>query len=191
MELKTLALDLGKFKVLEAPADPPDYAPGWYIDPQTGMRLFYDPNTHNFYTLGGGVYIPLGYMSPAPKQVSIGPGERLQISISYKYMGPAISGALERFCMGVFGTFGFNEILVGENTRNLPTSNTPQLYTGSYTFTIPPDVGTDWNDIYAKVYGGSPSLGNPAGIFGYENALVIAGNQPTITEFTIKDFAKV
>ena len=191
MEIKTLALDLGGLRVLQAKSDPPDYAPGWYVDPQTGMRLFYDPNTHNFYTLGGGVYIPMGYMNPAPKQVSIGPGERLKITISYKYSGPAISGALERFCVGVFGTFGFNEILVGENTRNLPASTTPQLYTGEYTFTIPTDVGTDWNDIYAKVFGGSPGLGNPAGIFGYENALVIAGNQPSISEFAVKDFVKV
>ena len=58
-----------------------------------------------------------------------------------------------------------------------------------YTFTIPNNVGTDWNDIYCKIYSGSPGV--PETIFGYENALVIVGQQPSISEFTIVDFAKV
>ncbi len=191
MALKTLelALDLGRIQVLQGEGDPPVYVAGWYVDPQTGQRIYYDPKTQNFYTLQGGVFIPLGYMNPAPKQVSIGPGEKLKITISYKYSGPAISGATERFCVGVFGAFGFTEQLVGENTKNLPASTTPQLYTGEYTFTIPPEVGTDWNDIYCKIYGGSPGV--PQTLFGYENALVIVGLGPAISEFTIKDFVKV
>ena len=189
MELKTLALNLGVFGVLQEGADPPEYAPGWYIDPRTGTRVFYDPNTQAFYTMAGGVYIPLGYMNPAPKQVSIGPGESLRITISYKYSGPAVSGAKERFCVGVFGVFGFNETMVGENTRNLTAATTPQTYTGSYTFTIPTSVGGDWDDIYCKIYSGSPSV--PQTLFGYENALVIAGREPSISEFTIVDFVKV
>ena len=45
-----------------------------------------------------------------------------------------------------------------------------------------------------KMYGGTPSLGSeviPSYIFGYQDALTIVGNQPTITEFKIGDFAKV
>ncbi len=80
MELKTLALNLGLVGVLQERIVSP--APGWYLDPLTGQRIFYDPNTQNFYTLAGGVYIPLGYMNPAPKQVSLGPGEKLKITIS-------------------------------------------------------------------------------------------------------------
>ena len=187
MELKTLALELGSVGALQDRIVP--MASGWYIDPRSGVKVFYDPNTQNFYTQAGGVYIPLGYMNPAPKQVSIGPGERLKITISYKYAGPAVSGALERFCIGVYGVFGFNETLVGENTRSLPASTTPLSYTGSYTFTIPAGVGSDWDDIYCKIYGGSPGV--PLTLFGYENALVIAGKDPSISEFSIVDFAKV
>jgi len=187
MELKTLALDLGSVGVLQDRIVSP--APGWYLDPLTGQRIFYDPNTQNFYTLAGGVYIPLGYMNPAPKQVSLGPGEKLKITISYKYSGPAVSGAIEYFSVGVYGTFGFNEQLVGQYTRSLPASTTPLSYTGSYTFTIPTNVGADWNDIYCKIYGGSPSV--PQTLFGYENALIIVGKDPAISEFTIVDFAKV
>jgi hypothetical protein len=191
MQLKTLALDLGLFGVLQGKTDPPadPLAPGWYLDPLTGQRVFYDPNTQNFYTMAGGVYIPMGYMNPAPKQVALGPGEKLKITISYKYSGPAISGAIEYFSVGTYGTFGFNEQLVGQNTKSLPASTTPVAYTGSYTFTIPTNVGTDWDDIYAKIYSGSPSV--PQTLFGYENALVIVGKDPTISEFTIVDFAKV
>jgi hypothetical protein len=187
MKIKTLALDLGLIRVLQE--DSPAYTSGWYVDPLTGQRLFYDQESQNFYTLAGGVYIPLGYMNTAPKQVSIGPGEKLKISISYKYSGPGVSGAIERFCVGVYGAFGFNEQLVGENTKSLASSTTPLSYTGQYTFTIPTSVGGDWDDIYCKIYSGSPSV--PQTLFGYENALLIAGKDPTISSFTIVDFAKV
>ena len=189
MEVKTLALDLGVVRVLQEGNNVPAYTAGWYVDPRTGMQVYYDPNTQAFYTLAGGIYIPLGYMNPAPKQVSIGPGEKLRISISYKYSGPAVSGAVERFCVGVYGAFGFDEKLYGENTKSFSASTTPVSYTGQYTFTIPTSVGGDWDDIYCKVSGGSPGV--PQTLFGYENALIIAGREPTISEFTIVDFAKV
>ena len=70
MELKTLALDLGVLRVLQDGADTPVQqdppVSGWYVDPRTGLRVFYDTNTGKFYTMAGGVYIPLGYMNPAP-----------------------------------------------------------------------------------------------------------------------------
>ena len=197
MELKTLALNLGVFGALQDGEDPPDYAAGWYIDSQTGQRIFYDPNTHKFYTLAGGVYIPLGYMNPAPKQVSLAPGDRLRITLSFKYTGPAVSGVTGYYCIGVYGTFGFDEKMVGQTTFSIPqvvSSPSAPNVTDSYTFTIPTSVGTNWDDIYVKIFGGSPSIAGQATtpyLFGYENALVIAGIQPNITEFKIADFAKV
>ena len=185
--MKTLELKLGGIRPLQAESE--GYIPGWYIDPQTGQPVYYDGEAQAFYTLSGGVYIPLGYMNPAPKQVSLGPGEKLKVSISYKYAGPAISGVVERFCIGVYGSFGFTEKIVGSNSRNLSQSTTPLTYTGEYTMTIPSGAGTDWDDIYCKVTGGSPVVNES--IFGYENALVITGNDPTISEFKIADFVKV
>jgi hypothetical protein len=187
METKTLELNLGGIRPLQASAQ--EYAPGWYVDPETGQPVYYDGVTRTFYTLSGGIYLPLGYMNPASKQVSLGPGERLKVSISYKYSGPAVSGAVERFCVGIYGLFGFNEQIVGTNTRSLSQSTTPLTYTSEYTFTIPTSVGTDWDDIYCKIGGGSPGLSET--IFGYENALVITGKDPTISEFKITDFVKV
>ncbi len=187
MAIKTLELNLGGIQSLQV--SPQEYVPGWYVDPETGQLVYYDGETRTFYTLSGGIYIPLGYMNPAPKQVSLGPGERLKVSISYKYAGPAVNGATERFCVGVYGSFGFTEKIIGTNTRSLSQSTTPLTYTSEYTFTIPTNVGTDWDDIYCKISGGSPGVNET--IFGYENALVIAGKDPTISEFKITDFVKV
>jgi hypothetical protein len=186
METKILELNLGGVRPLQDGSR--EYAPGWYVDPETGQAVYYDGETRTFYTLSGGVYIPLAYMNPAPKQVTLGPGERLKVSISYKYSGPAVSSAAERFCVGVFGAFGFSEKIVGTNSRSLSQSTTPLTYSSEYTFTIPTSVGTDWNDIYCKISGGSPSVNES--IFGYENALVIAGKDPTISDFRITDFVK-
>ncbi len=198
MKLKTLSLDLGVLRPLQE-ADPPEdpVLAGWYVDPRSGTPVYYDPNTHGFYTLAGGLYIPLGYMNPAPKQVSVSPGDNLKISVSFKYTGPAVTGACIRYCVGVYGTFGFSEQLVAVETFNIPQVTTPPSspnVTNYHTFAIPTSVGTDWDDIYVKMYGGTPSLGGeavPSYIFGYENALVIVGSEPSITEFKIADFVKV
>jgi hypothetical protein len=192
MELKTLDLDLGEFVVLQENTIRPLQEPlvaGWYVDPSTGQKIFYDPTTHNFYTQAGGVYIPLGYMNPAPKQVTLAPGEKLKITMSFKYSGPAISSAVCYYSIGVYGLFGFDEKMVGQNSKSIPQYVTPTQVTDSYTFTLPTNVGNDWDDIYCKIYGGSPGV--PQTLFGYEQALLIVGKDPTISEFTIADFAKV
>ncbi|AQW61794.1 hypothetical protein B1779_00440 [Dehalococcoides mccartyi] len=192
MKLKTLSIELGEFKALQESAlgqMPEPSAAGWYIDPRTGERVFYDPDSHKFYTLAGGIYIPLGYMNPAPKQITLAPGEKLRINMSFKYSGPAISSAICYYSIGVYGLFGFDEKMVGQNSKSLPQYTTPTQVTDSYTFTLPTNVGNDWDDIYCKIYGGSPGV--PQTLFGYEQALLIIGKDPTISEFMIADFAKV
>ncbi len=200
METKTLALDLGTFQALQVESNQPDQGllvEGWYLDPNTGQPVFYDPVPRNFYALSGGIYIPLAYMNPAPKQVTLAPNDRLRIDVSFKYTGPAVNGANIRYCVGPYGTFGFSEQLVAVETFNIPQVVTPPSspnVTNSHTFTIPANVGTDWTSIYVKMYGGTPSLGSeliPTYIFGYQDALIIVGTQPNITEFKIADFAKV
>ena len=200
MEIKTLALDLGAFKLLQEAPGQPSQDPtlsGWYVDQRTGQRIFYDSTAGKFFTLAGGVFIPLGYMNPAPKQVAVAPGDKLKITLSFKYTGPAITGLTGYYCLGIYGTFGFNETMVGQTTFSIPQVVTPPSspnVTDSYTFTIPTSIGTNWDDIYVKIFGGNPSVGGSATtsfLFGYENALTIAGIEPSITEFKISDFAKV
>ena len=200
MGIKNLVLDLGAFKVLQEDPNAKQQDPilsGWYVDPRTGQRVFYDSTAGKFFTLAGGVYIPLGYMNPAPKQVAVAPGDKLKITLSFKYTGPAITGVTGYYCLGIYGTFGFNETMVGQTTFSIPQVVTPPSspnVTDSYTFTIPTSIGTNWDDIYLKIFGGNPSVGGSATtsfLFGYENALTIAGIEPSITEFKISDFAKV
>lgn len=200
MELKTLTLDLGEFATLQEGTLRPLQEPlveGWYVDPASGQQIYYDPSRRNFYTMAGGVYIPLGYMNPAPKQVTLAPGDNLRITVSFKYTGPAITGACIRYCVGVYGAFGFSEQLVAVESFNIPqvvTAPSSPNVTNYHTFAIPTSVGTDWTSIYVKMYGGTPSLGSeivPAYIFGYQDALAIVGTQPSISEFKIADFAKV
>jgi hypothetical protein len=200
MAIKTLNLELKTVRVLQSGSEVPGQellAPGWYIEPVTGQYIYYDSFARKFYTMGGGVYIPLGYMNPAPKQVSVAPGDLLKISISFKYTGPAISGATGYYSIGVNGTFGFDEKLVQRTTFNIPqvvtAPSAPNVF-DSYTFVIPTSVATNWDDIYVKIFGGNPSIANEtltSYLFGYDGALLIAGINPTITEFKIADFAKV
>jgi hypothetical protein len=201
MATKILALNLGVLKTLQDDAGMPvqqdPSVSGWYVDPRTGQRVFYDSNTEKFYTQAGGVYIPLGYMNPAPKQVAVAPGDRLRVTLSFKYTGPAISGVTGYYSIGINGMFGFDERLTQRTTFNIPQVTSPPSspnVTDSYTFTIPTGIGTNWDDIYVKIFGGSPSLAGEAStpyLFCYENALTIAGVEPSITEFKIADFAKV
>jgi hypothetical protein len=190
MTLKTLTLDLGTVSALQ-------YSTGWYYDPNTGQRYYYNAAQNQWYVSLGGYLYALGYMNPAPKQVTVAPGDKLKIVLSFKYMGPAITGILSRWCIGVYGVWGFTEKVAITPTLDIPAnaSTTPITVTKEQVLTIPASPGTDWDDIYVKMWGGTPDLGgseqSPAYIYGCENALIIAGANVVITDFKISDFAKV
>ncbi len=186
--IKTLAINLGTVRAMQTP-----YQPGWYVNPSTGQRYYYDGKQWYVYTAG--LLTALGYMNPAPKQVTLSPGDKLQVTLGFQYTGPAISQVLSRYAIGVYGSLGFSEMLVGTPTFNVPASNTPIAVTNSYVFTIPTGVGSNWTSIYVKIWGGTPDIGGseqaPPYIFGYQDALVIVGAAVNITNFTITDFVKV
>lgn len=171
---------------------------GYYYDPITGQKYYYDATQNQWYSVtASGLLVALSsYMNSAPKQVSLVPGDRLQVTISFKYVGPAVSGVTGYYVIGVYGV-GFTEEIVGQTSFSLPlTTITPSVpnVTNSYTFTIPSSIDASWNDIYVKIFGGNPSIAASATtpyIFGYIDALVFAALTPTITEFAIKDFVKV
>lgn len=169
-------------------------ASGYYYDPITGQKYYYDANQNQWYSVSAaGLFYPLvaalSYMSPAPKQVSLAPGEKLKITLSFKYIGPAISGVSTRYVIGVYGALGFTEKVYLQSTLNIPTNTTatPITVTQDATLTLPASgAGADWDDIYVKMWTSTWEY-----FFGYENALIIVGLQPTITEFKILDFSKV
>ncbi len=179
----------------------PAYTQGWYVDPATGTVVYFDAATQKFYTPQGGVYYPMytsGQWPPiaAPKTVIIAPGDQLKVTLSFKYIGPAVTGVSGYYAIGVYGGGGFGETIYGITTFNIPQNltATPITVTNFYTFSIPASVDANWKDIYVKMYGGSPSIGGswtPNYIFGYTGALTIVGNEPTITDFQILDFVKL
>ena len=170
---------------------------GWYRDPVTGQQYYYDAVQNQWYVYAAGYLYALGYMNPAPKQVTLAPGDKLKITLSFKYTGPAVTGVSSRYCIGAYGATGFDEKIYLTPTFNIPANltATPVTVTNEATFTLPASPGADWDDIYVKIWGGTPSIGgselSPNYIFGYENALIIVGITPVITEFKILDFVKV
>ncbi len=183
MTMKTLELNLGALTLGQ-------YAPGWYWDANMGQFVYFDGPTQKFYALQGGVFVPLASWHPAPKQVTLAPGDKLMVTLTFKYIGPAVTGVTARYSINKSALIG-GEMVVGTRTFNIPANltATPVDVTDSYTFTIPVSVETNWIDIYVQISGGTPSI--PYQEYGYSSALIIVAQTPTITLFAIKDFAKV
>jgi len=193
MTTKTLELALGSISVGQQLL-----SSGWYYDPVTGKQYYYNAVQNQWYIYVAGYLYALGYMTAAPKQVTLSPGDSLKITLSFQYIGPAVTGVSSRYCIGVYGALGFTEKVVLTPTFNIPANltGTPVTVTNYATLALPASgVGSDWDDIYVKIWGGTPAIGgseaSPNYIFGYENALLLVTLAPTITEFQIADFVKV
>lgn len=183
MTTKTLELSLGSI------VDPPAYATGWYHDPTTGQYYYYDAENKKWYIYSAGYLYPLAIAEEsAPKTVTVKAGDKLKISISYKYSGPASTGVEEYFSVGIKGVTYSPKIYV-TNTRNLPVCATPTLFTAENTLLIPASVGEDWTAIECKVWHGTPDV--PETGLRYIDALTIVGIEAEITQFTIVDYVKV
>ncbi len=192
MTMQTLQLNLG----LVAPGQ---YAPGWYWDANTGQFVYFDGPTQRFYVLQGGMFVPLAQnWNPAPKQVTLAPGNQLKVEVTFNYIGPAVTGVTAHYSINKNQLIG-SEAMSKDQTFNIPANltATPIVVTNSWTFTIPVDVETNWTDIYVRIWGPltSPNIGGTASAggyeYGYSNALIIIAQVPTITGFAIKDFTKV
>jgi len=189
----TLAPKITDFKLRLGGADPVVgqqlVSSGWYYDPATGQRYYYDTIQKQWYVYAAGYLYPLAtWMYPAPKQVSLAPGERLKITLSFGYTGPALTVST-RYIIGVYGAAGFTEKVYEQKSLSIPANptTTPITVTQDSTLTLPTTgVGADWDDIYVKMWTSTWEY-----FYGYENALVIVGLQPAITEFKILDFVKV
>jgi hypothetical protein len=188
MTIKTLQVSLGSISLGQQLA-----ASGWYTDPATGQRYYYNAVQNQWYVSVGGYFYPISAlavnMNPAPKQVPLAPGEKLKITLSFGYTGPAVTGVASRYAIGVYGGAGFDEKVYIASTLNIPANptTTPITVTQDGTLTLPVSgVGANWDDIYVKI-----STSTWEYFYGYENALIMVGLQPAITDFKILDFVKV
>jgi len=168
--------------------DQSEYQTGWYQDPNTGQYYYYDASAKQWYIYSAGYLYPLEIASePAPKTVSIAPGDTLRVKYSYRYSGPAVT-VTEYASIGVYGeaTHVYDEKVHQSRSRSLPESTTPQLYSGSLDIVLPTTAQTDWDDIEAKVFNGSKELG-----LRYLGALGIVAVVPEFSDFAVTDYAKV
>jgi len=141
MTTKALQVSLGSIGV---------YATGYYqIE---GQWYYYDAITGRWYTYSAGYLYPLSiHEMAAPQVVVIAPGDRLRITISYIYTGPASIGVEEYFSIGS-KVLQYSPKVVGKNSRNLPVTTAPTEFTGSKILTIPNDVDEGWTYVECKVW---------------------------------------
>lgn len=188
--IKTLELTLG---TLGLGVDPPAYQAGWYRDQTTGAYYYYDGS--RWFVYAQGILTPLAIVPlPAPKTIEVAPGDKVKISVSYKYSGPAQTGIGEYSSIGYRDALGYHpkiENAPGGFARNLPASSSPVEYTYEHTLTIPLNVESNWTCIECKVMGGTPGVPETGVCLFNPDPLKIVGLVTEITQFTIKDFVKV
>lgn len=164
---------------------------GWYMDPATGEHYYYNAEENKWYVYAAGYIYPLEIQRESgPKTIPVAIGDKVQIDISYKYMGPATTGVEEYISIGyerlAIWPYDYVPKLEAKRSRNLDKSAEPKLYTWSATLTIPSDVGSNWTCIECKVWKGSPAV--PEQGRRYTRALEIVALKPVVAEFTIVDY---
>lgn len=179
MTIRTLGLTLGSLGVSQS---------GWYRDTVSGQYYYYDAAVKQWYIYTAGYLYPLEIASePAPKTVSVAPGDTLRFEYSYRYSGPAVN-VTEYASVGVYGNIShiYDEKAHKSRSRSLPESAAPVTYTGSIDITLPTNALPDWDDIECKVYDGSKELG-----LRYIGALNVVAVVPEFSEFAIVDYSKI
>lgn len=161
---------------------------GWYYNHETNTWVYYD----------GVAFYPLVSLPSWPyTKVAISPGDTVRVTVAFSYTGPAVSSLNSRWVIGTNGTWGFDEDIIITPTLSISAnlSSTPASRTFVQNMLIPTNVADDWDDIYMKIWGGSPSIGGseagPAFLIGYNNVFTIVGNEPTITDINITGISKV
>ncbi len=163
---------------------------GWYYNAETNTWVFYDAST-------GLLYPQISLPSWPYTKVAISPGDKVRVTVAFSYTGPAVSGIKSRWVIGTNGSWGFDEDIIETPTLSISAnfSTSPASRTFVENMTIPSNVADDWDDIYVKIWGGSPSIGGseagPAFSIGYNDVFTIVGNEPTITDINITGISKV
>jgi hypothetical protein len=81
-------------------------------------------------------------------------GDKCNIKVRFTYQGPEISRNLYA-AIGNYGTFGFDEVVKGSKTINIPESPVPTEYEGTVAISITSAINPTGSpyDIYAKIDG--------------------------------------
>jgi len=189
----TISLGLSDPPELRAPAVALGTVPsGYYTDPVTGLRYYYNASIDQWYLVQGLLLVPLSATwQPSPTAtIDILPGEKLRLRLSFKYQGIAQTISF-RAALGTNKTSGsFDEWSDAFVVADIYLTQclTPTLITDKYIdVSIPPARAGLKAAAYAKVEKMLPATGEISDYYYNVCNIVAAG----ITELGITRFEKV
>jgi len=163
MALRTFQVALGDL------SNPPAYETGWYYNPDTGERYYYDASMGQWYISVAGYLYPMATqwvnastINPsAPIGVTI--GDTVRITVSFKYQGPSNSFTL----YGAVGVGTYNSG-TGSDSGPFKEGSPP----GRRSFTVGPDTTpTTYSDKYVDVV--VPSSADLTSLAGRQAAIYV------------------
>ena len=101
----------------------------------------------------GGLFVPLA-------AVQVKPGDRLRVTCRYSHYGAAESVPLYA-AIGNAGWAGFDEVLHGSKTINVPEDSTWNWHEDYLDIAITSALSAGLYDLYAKIDGGIPRVISP------------------------------
>ena len=138
----------------------------------------------------GAVYLPsqFGVMFLPLANVQVKPGDKLRITCQYSHIGQTDSQSLYA-AIGNEGWAGFNEVLHGSKTINVPEDATWNYHEEYIDITITTAISAGFYDLYTKIGGTFPKVISPTLLDVVE--VMAETPESEFGEISITDYAKV
>jgi len=138
----------------------------------------------------GAVYLPsqFGVMFLPLANVQVKPGDKLRITCQYSHIGQTDSQPLYA-AIGNEGWAGFNEVLHGSKTINVPENATWNYHEEYIDITITTAISAGFYDLYTKIGGTFPKVISPTLLDVVE--VMAETPESEFGEISITDYAKV
>jgi len=138
----------------------------------------------------GAVYLPsqFGVIFLPLANVQVKPGDKLRITCQYSHIGQADSQPLYA-AIGNEGWAGFDEVLHGSKTINVPEDATWNYHEEYVDITITTAISAGFYDLYAKIGGTFPKVISPSLLDVVE--VMAETPESEFGEISITDYAKV
>jgi len=199
MKALAVTLDLGIVTSAGVPVIPAGttLASGYYTDPNTGNRYYYNARQDQWYLVSGLSLIPLAISwQPSPSaKLNIAVGEKLRFNLSFYYIGPAVTKTLYA-ALGDNKTSGtFSEWAGTSVTKDIqvPACAAKTLITGQYVDIV---ISGAWGHnaqnaaAYCKVINGITLTEGVNCTPYYYDVCYIIETAGEITNFAIASFVK-
>ena len=138
----------------------------------------------------GAVYLPsqFGVIFLPLANVQVKPGDKLRITCRYSHIGQADSQPLYA-AIGNEGWAGFDEVLHGSKTINVPEDASWNYHEEYVDITITTAISAGFYDLYAKIGGTFPKVISPSLLDVVE--VMAETPESEFGEISITDYAKV